>query len=165
MRTIVALLSALLLAACGGGGDGDGTSTPSPVAWSARDQAEMYSAVIGTNVAAPWIYDQVCDNAGGNPSEGVGTCESMDPKVAAALQRLIPKAKFTSDFAKIDKQIIEGSGGVIWRLGPPQGSGGRTKISAAFFCGSLCAGGVTHIVEKVDGEWTETATEGPEWVS
>lgn len=169
MRAYCIALIGLALVACGtktdGGDDGTVTATPSPSGWAAQDQAEIYRAVIGDNVKAPWIYDRVCGNAGGNPSQSAGTCDPMDAEVQAALQQLIPEAKFTSEFAKIDRQIMEGGGGILWRLGPVQGVGDQAKVSASYYCGSLCAGGVIHVIERVDGRWQETGTEGPEWIS
>lgn len=164
MRPLMVVILAMLVG-CQAGGNDD----PSPVDLPPEDQADAYLVVIsaGADGGGPlWISEQVCTDAGSSPTEsGEGECAAMEPDVRAALAERLPEAQFTDDFTGVQDDIFKGGGGVIWRLGPVEGSGDRVTISASYYCGGLCAGGGTHVVERIDGSWEETGMEGPVWMS
>ena len=167
MRILTLALVVLLVAACGGTpeGGGEGQSESPDADLTAQEQAAVYQAVMGDTVDSPWISDEVCAKAQASPGSDTGPCEPMDPEVRAALAEAIPGASFTSDPDEVQDRLFERGGGVIWFLGPIEGEGDEVKVPASYYCGGLCAGGTVHLMELVDGEWIETGSEGPTWMS
>lgn len=171
MKILMLALVTLLVAACGGtpGGGGDGPGGSPDGALAPQEQAAVYLAVMGDSgpgpADPPWISDEVCANAQSAPGSDTGPCEPMDPEVRAALEEAVPGASFTSDPDEVQDRLFKRGGGVMWFLGPIEGEGDEVRVPASYYCGGLCAGGTIHVMELVDGEWTETGSEGPTWMS
>jgi hypothetical protein len=128
--------------------------------------AAIYAAAIdGANehFKPEWIVPGICARA---EAAGVGPCEPMAPELRAELMKDLGKPyRFLSDLEKKQKEIFEGKGGTIHRVGPIEGTGDRVTVPISYYCGGLCAGGSVAVVQTRNGSWTVTGTEGGSWIS
>jgi hypothetical protein len=94
---------------------------------------------------------------------------------------VVPESEIEASFSLIERGPREGPWTGFYRRYP--GSGGYVELSAvgfdaakqramvyvAHYCGTLCGGGRSHLLEKVDGEWREieeySTLVGCRWIS
>lgn len=132
--------------------------TASTVAQDERTVA-IYEAVIRDQVEwrgdPVWIFDRLCRGAG--DARRGGRCpeslsQSQKRALSAALADLGP-IRFVSVTDPVVDQIFAGKRGFLVRLGPIDGRGDRVQVAASHYCGGLCGGGSTWVVQRADAAW------------
>jgi hypothetical protein len=174
MRKLVpiALVVAVSVTGCGrldhSAAPGAGSSSPSV---DARKIA-IYEAVVRSLAEFPTertvsIYDRVCADAGA--AGGAKDCSSVfsQDEQAALLRALSdwPSVEFVSRTEQLEKDIFNGKGGMLVRLGPITEDGDKVDVPASEYCGGLCGRGGVWVVEQGSGGWSVTGSVGGTWIS
>jgi hypothetical protein len=180
---VILVVAALALAGCGGSTEkGPATEAGSPAA-EPDDRTAVYAAVVRQLVTkdntfedeeSPFgrVFIDVHVDATGDPYDP-GAQKPMGMRLSAEEQAAIlreladlPRVEFVEhpDSVVVDEgacaQAIEGNGALI-TLGPISGDAERVTVPNDMFLG--CQGGVwlTYVLERAEGGWRVTGTEGP----
>ncbi len=164
----VAFVASSLVAGCG-----------SDSTLSTDDQAAIYEQVVrqlcgpddtfGGQLNPPLAYivtstdDSSLDSDPTN-STSVKLSESMQEAISARLEDATFRVAWVSSDDAVDRNP-DGSvadGGVIVTLGNlNERSDGSVTVSGKIYIANLAAGWQTYVVEKIDGIWQITGTDGP----
>ena len=178
------VVAALALAGCGEStGTGPATEAGSPTAETGDRTVAVYAAVVRQLVTKDHTFEDeetpfervfidVHVDATGDPNAPgahtpMGTRLSAEEQ-AAILRELVdlPRVEFVEDPDSVVvnegdcAQVIKGNGALV-TLGPISGDAERVTVPNDMFPG--CLGGVwlTYVLERTEGGWRVTGTEGP----
>ncbi len=162
MRRVAVLVLVLAVAAvaCGRnlepaapGDGGDGVD---------QRKIAIYEAVIRAQVEFKedpvYIYTRLCEKAG-DPGGKQDCPDALSPEeqdaLLTALSDYSPLA-FVSETGDITDRILGGEGGQLIHLGPIAEVDGRIQVPGSHYCGGLCGGGSTWVVEETAEGWEVT---------
>jgi hypothetical protein len=171
-RTAVAAITLAAVAACSG--------APGPGGLAAEeDRIAIYAAVIHHMTAEEgqesgfsviYVLDRVVANADDPDDPGAGT--SFPDEDRAALRRALTdlaSVEFVSSREEVTGPQSEGnrvqSNGIFLTLGPIHGEEDRVLVPASSYLANLAGTWQTWVVERQDGGWKVTGTEGPVAIS
>ncbi len=155
---VAVMLLAVATAACGR----NVVHNPSPAAGSAGvDQRKIaiYEAVVRSQTEFKqdpvYIYVKLCEDAGGagSPTDCSGALSPEEQDALAAALSDYSSLAFVSEIGDITEHIFKGEGGQLIRLGPIAEVGGRIQVPGSHYCGGLCGGGSTWVVEDTTEGW------------
>lgn len=118
----------------------------------------------------------VIDVLGGVDAEGFVTDdgEPLDEWARNAILAALPGVEVTfvspDEAQRHQMAAMAGDGSEpadpVMQLAAPAVLDGRLTVTSSLWCGSLCAIGGAHVVERADdGTWAVTGTTGPTWIS
>jgi hypothetical protein len=172
MDARIAMLSIALVAA------GACTETPGGPVSEDRD-TRIYAAVIrhmtaeegqGSGFPVIYILDRVVENADDpdDPGPGAPLSEADRSALREALEDLAP-IEFVGSRAQVIGPMADGgrveNEGILLTLGPIGGDEDRALVPASSYLANLAGTWQTWVVERRDGRWKVTGTEGPVAIS
>ena len=177
MLRLIALSLALILStltAC---------ATPAPtLSEDDQDQAAIYAAVVrqlymvdhtfGKPPNFPVVYlPRATDDRVGDPrsteAKSSILAELVQEAIVAALDNLPAEFIWIDDRDEVpmDRGGIEGNGAIITLGNIYLQEDGSVQVAASIYIANMAAGGMTYIVERVDGVWQVVGDTGPRWMS
>jgi hypothetical protein len=182
-RLMPVVVAALLLTACVQPGTQPGQpstpATPSPSAAAPTEQAAIFATVVRRYLSTP------SENSFPDPFETAYLLERTDPSAADPMSGGVPTgAPITTaeqlylqealrdlaavEFVASPDEILTNvdqcaqvpEGGILIRLGPPDGDADRVEVGINGFVACLGATWLTYVVERDGGGWEVTGTTG-----